>query len=258
MFGRYHFIGLVLAGIILGGAGIWFVGRPALSAVLSNQKRIAEFEIRLRQEEERLAVLEKFNRDPEQFEALRTLVTNALPGSPDTSTFAIRIEELSRSAGVKLSNLTTEVPKPKKTQEPKKAAGEEEGISTPTKKLSAAKESTPPPKTGAPAQSPTGTVFNFSTSISGSYEQIAVWIATLEKLAPFSSIGQLSLSSATDVVTASIAGTVNYLSPATAPSAATRFEIPPILLERLRALVTPGSPIQLESESGFGKPNPFQ
>ena len=245
----YSYLLVVIVGLVIGVFGIWYIARPSFSAIVNNQKRVSALTKQLNEDEEKLALLKEFDRSPEEFTRTRELIVKALPVFPDTATFAIRIEELSKNLEVSLTNLAAQQQEKKAT--PKKQTVDKTTGSTASKD----KKTAPASEEAATAQAES---FPFSTTIAGTYEQLSGWLAAVERLIPLTRINQLVINANQDVLTASITGESYFLKQKQAGVEVMQpFNVSESVLTRLEQAIAPGAAINLSEESGFGKQNPF-
>lgn len=245
----YSYLIVVAIGLTIGVIGIWYIARPSFSAIINNQKRVSTLTKQLNEAEEKLALLKEFDRNPEEFTNTRELIVKALPAFPDTATFAIRIEELSKNLEVSLTNLAAQ--QQEKKAAPKKQVGDKSTGSTTSKD----KKTTPASEATATAQAES---FPFSTTIAGTYEQLSGWLTAVERLIPLTRINQLVINANQDVLTASITGESYFLKQKQVGVEVMQpFNVSETVLTRLEQAIAPGTAINLSEESGFGKQNPF-
>lgn len=255
--GQYSYLITAVVGGILVLGLLWYGAKPALGAIVNNRRQVSQLDQQLQETQDRLTSLKAFSQKPQEFEAMRDLLRKTLPEKADSDTFAIRIEQASSDLKLSLSNLSVTPPKPKAA--PKAATPvQEEATDTKSQTATATPTAAISPTPAASAPQTADQTFGFSTAIVGSYEQIRDFLGTLERFAPFSAVRQFSITPSGEQYSASIAGTVSFL-PTTPGSTLTgAFTISTELKKHLDELSAPGTPIDLKTESGFGKDNPFK
>ena len=238
-----------MIGLAIGLIGIWYIARPSFWAILNNQKKVSASAKQLNEAEKKLALLKEFDQNPEEFTGTRELIVQALPTFPDTATFAIRIEELSKNLEVSLTNLAAQ--QQEKKADPKKKGEDESTKSAASQK----KDATAAPQEVARFLAES---FPFTATIAGTYEQLSNWLDALERLIPLTRITQLVINTNQDTLTASITGESYFLKEKQGGVEIMQpFNVAQTVLTRLEQAIAPGAPINLSQESGFGKQNPF-
>ena len=238
---------LLLTLIIIAGIG-FFVIRPVASSIWSSWRSLEQARMDLKNVEEEKKILAALKNNPD----LRNVGEIGLKYIPKESASGELIVEMAAIAAA--NNL--------KVEEISMEKSKEETTKTEEETNAAKNKATPAPQTSASKKSEIKEV-DFALKVSGTYNDLVNFLRGVESSSRLIAIKNLALQMNQSVETqgtlsSQIRGMAFYKTDISLAENLQNLQVSTETIEKFFNLKTFGSPINLPTESGFGRTNPFE
>lgn len=196
-------------------------------------------------EKDALAKLSKNN----QLQTLYDIATKYIPETQQSGELVIELTAIAEQSAMKVEQISLEASKTATTPASADTTGTTQADTTKTNTTTPAPASTTPATEAQPV--------DFSMKISGSFPGFIKTLQSIETSSRLITISNMQLTQATDVFSASITGKAYYKKGISLTNDIKNMDISQKTIEMFTNLKTYGSPIDLPTESGFGRENPF-
>lgn len=246
--------------IIVGGTGFiciviaYFFLYPNVKQVFDIRKKtqIAKNELDvLNKKQEVLAALSKNN----QLGGLYDIASKYIPESENSSDLVIELTSMANQANMKVDQISLDA-----ATAPKAAATDT--ATTDAKTTSDAKATATDTTTDTTTTTPTDVKTNlselkFSLKISGSFSDFLIFLKSTETSSRLLTFDNMSLSQSETNFSVQVSGFSYYKKGTSLENTLDNIKITEATINKFKNLKTYGVPINLPTESGFGRTNPF-
>lgn len=247
-------ITIIIISLILIAGISFFLIRPVVSSVWSSWNELNRTKEDLKNVDAKVKVLQDLKNNP-NVNSVAQIALKYIPKESQAGELVIELTAMAQTNNLKVEETSLE-----KSKETSKSSEE---TTSPTPKSQTSPGASPTPsedKTGGAKE------IEFSMKLSGTYPDFMNFLRAVETSSRLIVIKNLSLQMATETVgteqkstfTAQTAGVAYYKSDVTVADALANIEISEDTLKKFLNLKTYGIPINLPTESGFGRTNPFE
>lgn len=221
-------------------AVFYFYLNPSLNSAWLNYKEIKKSQDTLKGISQKKEILQKLSLNNQLTDAY-TIASNYIPEQEDSGDLVIGLSEMAKQSKLTVEQISFDKPTAKSS----------EGSDT-------AKQTD---NTASNTQTASNTDFKeieFSMKVSGTFTDFLTFINNLEKSSRLVTITAMDLTQSADkAFGASIKGKAYWQKTANLDTSLTAINISPDIINKFKNLKSYGQPINLQTESGFGRPDPF-
>ncbi len=233
--------------LVIGGIG-FFAIKPVVTSIWSAWKDLERARNDLSQVEERKKILEELKQNP-SLSNVGQIALKYIPKDEETGELVIELTAIATANNLRVEETSMEKARTTTTQ----PADE---VST------GAKSPTPTPNASASASSAIAKEVAFTMKLSGSFTDFMNFLRGVDSSSRLISLKTLTLetSQTTDQITfiVQIGGVAFYKSDVTLANTLDNIKVSDDTIRKFLNLKTYGAPINLPTESGFGRGNPFE
>jgi len=222
---------------------IFFLIRPVVSSVWTSWKALSQTKNELATLEEKKQIIDQL-KNSKNLEKVAEIAKKYIPENSESGDLVIELTAMAQANNLKVEQTTLE--KPQSSTKPS------DETATPT-----------PNNSPTAGQSANGSqTVDFSMRISGSFTDFINFLKTLETSSRLISLENLTMQSKivdkTTVFSVQITGSAYYKSRLSLENTLENIKISQDTLDKFLNLKTYGQPINLPTESDFGRTNPFE
>lgn len=243
-------ITIILIAVILVGAICFFLIRPVAVSIWNSWQGLEQSKKDLQTLEEKKQVLEALKNNPE-LASVGEIAIKYIPEESESGELVVELAAIAGNNNIKVEEISMEKP-------PESQTKTEEGT-TPTPKSTTTGQASPA------ATSATGGVkeVDFSLKLSGTYADLVNFLWGVESSSRLISLKNVAFQMSTTAgetqnLSAQIKGVAYYKPDITLASTLANIQVSQETIDKFLNLKTFGSPINLPTESGFGRTNPFE
>lgn len=234
---------ILITTLIVCGAIGFFAIKPVISSIWSSWNSLEEAREDLNQAEEKKKILDQLSQNPE-LANVGQIALKYIPKEEESGELVIELTAIASANNLKVEETSME----KKKQS---GSSEEDTSSSPK----------PKPSTSASPSSPTKEV-QFSIKIAGTFPDFMNFLRAIDsssRLISLKTLGlQVSQNKDQAIFTAQIGGVAFYKTDITLANNLENIKVSDDTIRKFLNLKTYGAPINLPTESGFGRGNPFE
>lgn len=222
----------------------YFYLNPSLKLAWQNYQEIKKSQDTLNEISQKKAILEKFSKNKQLTEAYN-IASSYIPEQEDSGDLVIGLSEIAKQSNLKVEQISFD----------KQAIAK-------SNTASSSNDTTNSNAPNAPATEPNDKTeakeVEFAMKVSGTFGDFLSFIQNLEKSNRLVTINSMDLTQASDKgFSASLQGKAYYLKTTDLDTSLTAIDISQDIITKFKNLKTFGQPINLQTESGFGRPDPF-
>lgn len=241
---------LGLTTLVIIAIGFFFV-KPVVSSVLSDWNSLNKAREDLRAVEEKKNVVEELKKNP-NLSNISTIALKYIPETSESGSLIIELTAMANQNNLKVVRTAMEQQKTTKT-----TSSEDTDSGT--------KSKTPAPSTSATPASSDYKELQFSITLNGTYSDFMNFLRAVDSSTRLISLKMLALrigeqkaGQTTANFDADITGVAFYKPDVSVEKNLENLKISDDVIQKFLNLKTYGSPINLPTESGFGRSNPFE
>lgn len=241
---------IIIITIILSIGIAYFLIRPVILSILSSWQNLAQAKANLILVQEKKTVLEEMKNN-DDINKVYVISEKYIPIAENAGQLIIDLTAMAQACNLQIKETTLQ-----KTSE--STASKPQESDTQTQK--------PSSTTPAPAETPKEELqkINFTMQLTGNFPDFLNFLKTVESNTRLITISSISAQSqaASDTQPSSFSAQINgsayYKKDVTLEDSIDNIKISSETLQKFLDLKTYGLPIDIPSESGFGRPNPFE
>lgn len=223
----------------------YFYLNPSLNSAWQNYKEIQKSQDTLKEISEKKDILQKFSRDNQLNDAY-TIASNYIPEEEKSGDLVIGLSEMAKQSNLKVEQISFD------KQGAKSSTGKSDDTAN-TKTDTNSKNDTTADTDKSKAKE-----IDFSMKVSGTFADFMIFINNLEKSSRLVTINSMDLTQATDKgFSANLKGKAYWQKTADLDTSLIAINISDDIINKFKNLKPYGQPIDLQTESGFGRPDPF-
>jgi len=190
---------IIFSGVyaLLIGALVYFIIIPNMSKLDQSHIEIAKMESKYKENQDKIAALEKTNASIDQFDLISQTVAGLLPDAPNISSFIVQTEGLSNSLNLKMSTFSIDevaaTSKKKTTESDSGDSGSTKAQTEGTTKSSSTK-------------SDQGVRFTINSS--GDFSSLFNFIKSMENLARYNSVTSIEATTKDEILNFKLTGNI--------------------------------------------------
>ena len=226
----------------------YFYLSPKLSSAWQNYKEIKKSQETLKEISQKKDILVKFSRDKKVSDAY-TIASNYIPEEEKSGDLVIGLSEMTKQSNLKVEQISFD-----------KVATSSSSSTSSSTDTNANSNSDTKGNTSSSTDNKSSKVseINFSMKVSGTFADFMLFINNLEKSSRLVTINSMDLTQAIDKsFSAQLEGKAYYQKTADLDTSLAAINISQDIINKFKNLKSYGQPINLQTESGFGRPDPF-
>lgn len=181
-----------------------------------------------------------------QLQSLFDIASKYIPEEQKSGELVIELTAIAKQSNMKVEQISLDSAKTATGATPSS-----DTTQTDTSKTNTTTSTTPTTNTNE------ATNVDYAIKISGSFSDLIKVLQSIESSSRLITISKIQLTQTTDVITAQIDGSAYYKKGVSVTNNVKNVEITKKTIDMFQNLKTYGSPIDLPTESGFGRENPF-
>lgn len=224
----------------------YFYLNPHLNSAWQNYKEIKKSQETLKEISQKKEILVKFSKNSQVGDAY-TIASNYIPEEEKSGDLVIGLSEMAKQSNLKVEQISFD----KVAQSASSSANK----STDTNANANANTNT---NSSTESKDSKVSEIDFSMKVSGTFADFILFINNLEKSSRLATINSMDLTQSTDKgFGAELEGKAYYQKTTDLDTGLTAINISQEIINKFKNLKSYGQPINLQTESGFGRPDPF-